>query len=87
MCGTTDEEAFSELQRATDLSLRASKQTAHGIGRFMSALVAMERHLWLNLTGIKDRDRVFQLDATLSPSGLFDDSAGSGRGRGMRRPF
>ncbi|ROI84191.1 hypothetical protein DPX16_19963 [Anabarilius grahami] len=72
--GTTiTEEAFTELRRATDLSLRATKQTARAIGRSMAAMVSTERHLWLNLTGIKDKDRVFLLDAPVSPSGLFGD--------------
>ena len=71
---TIDEEAFSELRRATDLSLRATKQTARAIGRSMSALVSTERHLWLNLTGIKEKDRLFLLDSPVSPSGLFGDS-------------
>lgn len=52
-----------ELRRATDLSLRATKQTARAIGRFMAAMVSAERHLWLNLRGIKKKDRVFLLDA------------------------
>ncbi|KAI2667000.1 Gag-Pol polyprotein [Labeo rohita] len=64
---TIDEEAFSELRRATDLSLRATKQTARAIGRSMSALVSTERHLWLNLTGIKEKDRVFLLDSLFLP--------------------
>lgn len=68
-----DEEPFLELRRATDLSLRATKQTAHSISRFMAAMVSTERHLWLNLTGIKDKDRAFLLDAPISPSGLFGD--------------
>uniref|UniRef100_A0A9J8CR92 Uncharacterized protein n=1 Tax=Cyprinus carpio carpio TaxID=630221 RepID=A0A9J8CR92_CYPCA len=38
-----DEEAFAELRRATDLSLRVTKQTARAIGRSMSALVSTER--------------------------------------------
>jgi hypothetical protein len=72
--GNIDEEAFSELRRATDLSLRATKQTARAIGRSMAAMVSTERHLWLNLTGIKDKDRAFLLDAPVSPSGLFGDA-------------
>lgn len=40
----------------------------------MSALVAVDRHLWLNLMGIKDRDKVFLLDASVLPSALFGDS-------------
>lgn len=38
-------------------------------------MVTTERHLWLNLTGIKDRDKVFLLDAPMSPFGLFGDKA------------
>lgn len=34
----------------------------------------MERHLWLNLTGIKGKDKVFLLDAPVSSSSLFGDS-------------
>ncbi len=41
-----------ELHRATDLSLRAAKETVKSIGRSMAALVATERHLWLNLSNI-----------------------------------
>ncbi|KAI2653826.1 Gag-Pol polyprotein [Labeo rohita] len=74
MGGSISEEAFLELRRATDLSFRATKQTARSIGRSMAAMVAAERHLWLNLTGIKDRDKIFLLDAPVSSSGLFGDS-------------
>ncbi|KAL0197587.1 hypothetical protein M9458_006127, partial [Cirrhinus mrigala] len=38
--GNIDEEAFSELHRPVSL-----------IGHSMAAMVSMERHLWLNLTG------------------------------------
>ncbi|KAI2645370.1 putative hydrolase M10 [Labeo rohita] len=68
--GTIDEEAFSELCLATDLSLRATKQMARAIGRSMAAVVSTERHLWLNLTGIKERDQAFLLDAPVSPAYL-----------------
>ncbi len=43
----------------------------------MAALVTAERHFWLTLSDIKDRDRVFLLDAPLSPSGLFCDAVGA----------
>ncbi len=72
--GSIDEEAFLELRRATDLSLCATKQTARAIGRSMAAMVSTEIHLWLKLTGIKDKDRTFLLDAPISPSGLFGDA-------------
>ncbi len=60
-----------ELCRATDLSLKAAKKTAKSIGRSMAALVATERHLWLNLSNIKGKVKNFLMDAPISPSGLF----------------
>ncbi len=51
------------LKRTADLALRATKETARDIGRSMAAMVAAERHLWLTLSDIKDKDRVFLLDA------------------------
>ncbi|XP_047674661.1 polymeric immunoglobulin receptor-like [Tachysurus fulvidraco] len=64
-------EVVSEIHRATDLALCATKQTARSIGRAMAALVAMERRLWLSLTNIKDEDMYSLLEASLSPQGLF----------------
>ncbi len=64
-------EAVKELRRATDLALRATKHTARAVGRSMAASVAAERHLWLNLTEIRERDKVFLMDAPISQSGLF----------------
>ncbi len=49
-------EAVKELRRATDLALRATKHTAHAAGRSMAGSVAAERHLWLNLTEIREKD-------------------------------
>lgn len=43
----------------------------------MAALVVVERYLWYNLSGIKDRDRTFLIDAPLSSSGLFGNSINS----------
>ncbi len=40
----------------------------------MAALVGTERHLWLNLSNIKGKDKNFLMDAPLSPSGLFGDA-------------
>ncbi len=60
-----------ELRRATDLSLRAAKETTKSIGQSMAALVATERHLWLNLSNIKEKDKNFLMDVPISPSGLF----------------
>ncbi len=55
-------EAVKELRRATDLALRATKHTARAVGRSMAGSVAAERHLWLNLTEIREKEKVFLLD-------------------------
>lgn len=62
-------ETISEFCQATDRALCATKQTACTIHHFMAALFAMKRHLWLNLTGIKDTDKSFLLDTPISPKG------------------
>ncbi len=67
-------EAVKELRRATDLALRATKHTARAVGRSMAALVAAECHLWLNLTEIREREKVFLMDAPISQSGLFGEA-------------
>ncbi len=64
-------EAVTELCRTTDLALRATKQTAAAIGRSM---VATERHLWMNLVDIVEKEKRFLLDAPVSPSELFGTS-------------
>ncbi len=65
--------AVCKLRRATDFSLRATKETAKSIGRSMAALVVTERHLWLNLRDITTQDKDF-MDAPISPPGLFCDA-------------
>ncbi len=40
-------------------------------GRFMASLVVLERHLWLNLTEMKEAYKVPFLDSQVSPTGLF----------------
>ncbi len=60
--------------RATDLALRATKHTARAVGRSMVASVAAERHLWLNLTEIREKENVFLMDAPISQSGLFGEA-------------
>ncbi|ROL45289.1 hypothetical protein DPX16_17900 [Anabarilius grahami] len=61
----TDAPTFRELRSATDLALRATKATAQVIGHSMASLVVLELHLWLNLTEIKEADKVAFLDARL----------------------
>ncbi|KAL0153483.1 hypothetical protein M9458_051212, partial [Cirrhinus mrigala] len=61
----------AELRRTTDLALRAAKQAATHMGR---AMVATERHLWVNLADVGMKERGFLLDAPVSPSELFGAS-------------
>ncbi|XP_048037449.1 uncharacterized protein LOC125262674 [Megalobrama amblycephala] len=72
--GEATYECIQEIRMATDLALRATKETAKEIGRSMAALVATERHLWLNLSDIRERDKASLMDAPLSPAGLFGDA-------------
>lgn len=48
-------EAVAELHIVTDLVLSATKQAARSISRSM---LVMERHLWLNLSGIRESDNL-----------------------------
>lgn len=50
-----DPELVRELCQVTDLALSATKQTAHSIGCVIAAMVAVERHLWLNLSALKKK--------------------------------
>lgn len=59
-----------ELHSAMDLALRATKMTTHAIGSSMAAIIATEMHLWLYLSGIKEKDKTFLLDAPVWPSEL-----------------
>lgn len=55
-----------KLHRATDQALHAIKHTACTVGRTMAGLVAVERHLWLNLTKICEKEKDFLMDAPIS---------------------
>lgn len=62
---------IEEFRCSSDLALRASKQVARAIGHSLAAFIVMERHLWLNLSRLEEKDRSFLLDAPVSPPGLF----------------
>ncbi len=63
-----------ELRLATVSSLRVVKETAKSISRSMAALVVTERHLWLNLSNIKKKEKNVLMDAPISSSGLFGNA-------------
>lgn len=50
------------------------QRTATAIGRSMAAMVAMGRHLWVNLASIGEKEKAFLLDAPVLPSELFGTS-------------
>ncbi len=49
-----DSASLRDLRSATDLALRTTKATAQAIGRSMSSLIVLERHLWLTMTEMKE---------------------------------
>ncbi len=72
--GITDPGLMQELRTATDFALRATKVTARSLGKAMSTMVVLERHLWLNLVEMKDVDKAHFLDAPISQAKLFSDT-------------
>ncbi|KAI5108305.1 hypothetical protein C0J45_1899, partial [Silurus meridionalis] len=65
---------IKDLLRAADLTLWATRHTARAVGQTMAALVATERHLWLTLSDLLDKDRAVLLNALMNPPGLFGDA-------------
>lgn len=62
------------VHRSTDLALHTTKQTAAAIHHSMAAMVATERHQWVNLAAIGKKEKDCLLDARLSPTVLFGTS-------------
>lgn len=50
------------------------KQTAAMIDRSMVAMVALKRHLWVNLADIGEKEKIILLDMLVSPYELFGTS-------------
>ncbi len=72
--GGHDPGVLSELRTATDLALRATKNTVRSLGRAMSTMVVQERHPWLCLADMKEVDKARFLNAPVSQTGLFGDA-------------
>ncbi len=66
-----DSASLRDLRSATDQALHATKATAQAIGRSMSSLIILERHLWLTMTEMKEADKIPFLDAPFSSGSLF----------------
>lgn len=58
-----DPSTFKELCTVTDLALSVTKATSHAIGKAMANLVVLEHHLWLNLTEIRDTEKITFLNS------------------------
>lgn len=65
---------LNEVRVATDYILRASRCAALSLGRGMASTVVAQRHLWLTLSDVPDRDRAVYLDEPVSADGLFGQS-------------
>lgn len=68
---TKGEGVSQELRHTTDLALHSTKQVAHAVCCLTVAMLATERHLLLNLLGLKEKERAFLLDSPVSPTELF----------------
>ncbi len=55
---------FKELCTATHLALQATKATAQAVSKTMANLVVLECHLWIDLTEIKDAEKMAFLDSS-----------------------
>ncbi|ROL03910.1 hypothetical protein DPX16_23345 [Anabarilius grahami] len=69
--GSIDTDVVRDLCVATDFALMATKCSAQAIGRAMSFMVVLHKHLWLTLADLKDADRKTLLNAPITLSGLF----------------
>ena len=65
---------LNEARVATDYVLRMSRCAALSLGRGMASTVVAQRHLWLTLSDLPDRDRAVYLDEPVSAEGLFGQS-------------
>jgi len=57
-----------------DLTLQAMKVTPRSLGQTMSTLVVQEHHLWLNLTEIKEVNKISFLDSPISQASLLGEA-------------
>lgn len=57
---------MQDLHSATVCALRATKVTPQALDQAISTFVVQERHLWLNLTEMRDEEKVHFLDAPIS---------------------
>nr|XP_013888376.1 PREDICTED: uncharacterized protein LOC106535818 [Austrofundulus limnaeus] len=65
---------LNEIRLTADYVLSASRGAALSLGRGMASTVVAQRHLWLTLSDVPDRDRATYLDEPVMVPGLFGQS-------------
>lgn len=71
--GSSEPGLMQKLRTATDLALRVTKVTVRALGQTMFTLEVQE-WLWLNLTEMKEANKVRFLKVPISQDGLFGDT-------------
>lgn len=69
--GRLNERFLSGHDYTRDLAFQATKQTATAIGHSMAAMMATDKHLWLNLVDFKEEEKNVFLDTLVSFSEPF----------------
>ncbi|XP_062409095.1 uncharacterized protein LOC134100063 [Sardina pilchardus] len=69
--GKPVKDLWTEIRTAMDFVMRSTRCSNQAVGRAMGLTVVAQRHLWLNLSKVPDKDRHAFLDAPVDPSGLF----------------
>ncbi|XP_013883292.1 uncharacterized protein LOC106531896 [Austrofundulus limnaeus] len=62
---------LNKIRLASDHNLRVSCCVALALGKGMASTVVAQRHLWLTLADVPDKDRVAYLEEPVTPTGLF----------------
>lgn len=69
--GQPDSQTWEEICIVSDYTLRTLRGAVQSAGRAMALDVVGERSLWLNLSGLSDKEKKGLLDAPVVPNQLF----------------
>ncbi len=70
-------DTLGEVRSTADYILRATHGALVSLGHAMAGTVVAQRHHWLTLANLPERDRSAFLSAPISPSGLFGEDLGA----------
>ncbi|KAI7814652.1 hypothetical protein IRJ41_023079 [Triplophysa rosa] len=68
---------MGEVRSTANYILRATRGVLGSLGHAMASTVVAQRHLWLTLANLPERDQSAFLNAPFSPSGLFGEGLGT----------